>query len=522
MTSVVEQSRKATLSQFGILCVALVAVLALNLQLWGFDTPPLIDWPNHLARHILQCGAPGALQIGQYYFYDLILVPNLTSELVHSLALACNDPVLTQKVLIQFATFGTVLSTVILYRAIWGAWSVWPLLSVLVMHNMAWAYGFENFALSIPLTLLALSLWFAFSARGPFVRLTILWPFALVIYVCHLYAFGFLMLVVGLLELHDLTSRFRGWTLVKRALAVLLLIGLISLLPAVQLASALQSSPEIDAGGFLHGGAPTILMTVVSPFASFGHFNATQETLWVAVSGIFGILALVSVLRMGGAKIELDNRVRFIAPVMIVICLIVPFSFSGVAFTNIRFPCLLAPLLIAAVRVRFSLRTAGLFTAAILAVMAAKTTWITSKWDVHERQVAELRNAAAVLSQTDRLLVARDGLSHEIRLHSHSASYVLRDRGPYWTGMFTGGNSLFPNAEYQSRDHTQPFPIDWRALMDGEGQTGDFAPDGYLHNWSSFYSHVLVLREPGSSAIDGSAIGPLSASGSFFDIVAVR
>lgn len=39
--------------------IAAIGVFALNIMLRGYDTPPLIDWPNHMARHVLQCGAVG-------------------------------------------------------------------------------------------------------------------------------------------------------------------------------------------------------------------------------------------------------------------------------------------------------------------------------------------------------------------------------------------------------------------------------------------------------------------------------
>ena len=145
-----------------VACAAL-AIAVINLRLWGVDYPPLTDWPNHLVRHALQCAEDPTAGIGRYYVFDLTLVPNLTSDLVHLLPFACASVLTTQKVLIQFATTGLVLSTLLLHLSIWRRWSVWPLLSAFTMHHMAFAYGFENYVLAMPPVLLALALWFALS-----------------------------------------------------------------------------------------------------------------------------------------------------------------------------------------------------------------------------------------------------------------------------------------------------------------------------------------------------------------------
>jgi hypothetical protein len=83
-------------------------------------------------------------------------------------------------------------------------------------------------------------------------------------------------------------------------------------------------------------------------------------------------------------------------------------------------------------------------------------------------------------------------------------------------GLFTGGNSLSPRAEYAQRDHTQPFPIDWRDLDPVYQELPPFVEGAQLHQWPSFYTHALLLFDPSGDRPDASALGDVQVIGSFF------
>lgn len=121
-------------------------------------------------------GLWGAKHVARYHAFALEIVPNLTSDLIHTWPAACADLEVTQKILIQVGSFGLFAVTAVLHRTIWSAWSVWPLIVVMVTHNMTWAFGFENFVLAAPAAILVLALWFAMATRGPVVRLAVIRP----------------------------------------------------------------------------------------------------------------------------------------------------------------------------------------------------------------------------------------------------------------------------------------------------------------------------------------------------------
>jgi hypothetical protein len=390
------------------------------------------------------------------------------------------------------------------------------------MHNMAWSYGFENFVLAAPFVLLALALWFALEKSGALLRLGLVWPLAVAIYVLHLYAFGFLMMALGLLELQRAFERRGAAGVIKAAAAPLAMLALIALGPALHVLSALSASPEIEMGSITHGGMRTLLMTTLSPTSGFGHVLDSPETILVAAAVLLMLLAAPLACRTAGLSVSFEPRLRLAAPVLLAVTLIVPHEFASVYYTNIRFPVLLGAVLIAATRVDFGLRSGGIFAVLVLAAVLAKVEWIASKWRLHDDQVAELREAGRALAEDDRLLVLREGNGHTVKAHSHSASYLLRDQGVYWMGLFTGGNALSPRPEFAERDHTQPFPLPWQVLGARYREHPLFAEGRPLHRWQDFYTHALLLLDPDQSRPEMTEIGTPVVRGSFFEILQLK
>ncbi|NNL74094.1 MAG: hypothetical protein HKP29_12090, partial [Silicimonas sp.] len=139
MTAAADERRDAEFGEGLIAALGFLALAAVNLILWPVDYPPLVDLPNHLARHAIQCDP--AIGLGRYYDYGFVWVPNLTAELIHALPMACASLLTTQQVLIQLATTGLLASVLMLHFAVWRRWSVWPLLAAFASHHMAFAYG---------------------------------------------------------------------------------------------------------------------------------------------------------------------------------------------------------------------------------------------------------------------------------------------------------------------------------------------------------------------------------------------
>ncbi len=301
MTMVGDQRAHAATGEGVLVLARFVALAALNLVFWRFDYPPLIDWPNHLARHALQCANDPMAGIGAYYVYEFAWVPNLTSDLVHALPLACASLLTTQKVLYQVATTGLLAAAVVLHFAVWRRWSVWPLLAAFGTQHMALGYGFENFVLALPPMLLALALWFALRDRPAPLRLGAMIPAAGLLYLCHLYAFAFLYGAIGLLELQRWWSGRRlGTFLTVAALMALMAAG-----PVLHLVLSAGGADGIDLGKTDFGTVFSRLTVVLSPFTALGVPFLDAGILRVAALQLFGLCGLWAILRFTGQPVVL-------------------------------------------------------------------------------------------------------------------------------------------------------------------------------------------------------------------------
>lgn len=343
MTMVSDQKARAVPGEGLLVLAGFLALAGLNLVFWRFDYPPLIDWPNHLARHALQCADVPTEGLGRYYVYDFAWVPNLSSDLVHSLPMACASLLTTQKVLFQIATTGLLGAALVLHFAVWRRWSVWPLLASFAMHHMALAYGFENFVLALPPMLLALALWFALRDRSVLLRLGAMIPVAGAIYVLHLYAFAFLYGVIGLLEL-------RRWWEKRRPAGFLLSAALMSLLaagPVLHLMLAASGAAGIDPTRTDFGTIYDRLRVVLAPFTVLGVPYLDAGILRVAALQLLGVCAIWSVLRFAGYAVRLHRPAAWALSGMAAVTLAMPPTLGAVHLSDIRFPVALLALAVA-------------------------------------------------------------------------------------------------------------------------------------------------------------------------------
>ena len=495
-----------------------VALAAANLVFWRFDYPPLIDWPNHLARHALQCAADPLAGLGQYYEYTFEWVPNLSSELVHALPVACQSLLTTQKVLIQFATTGLLASAVILHFAVWRRWSVWPLLAASGMYHVALGYGFENYVLALPPMLLALALWFALRDKGPLARLLPLAAAAGAVYVLHLYAFVFQFAAVGLLELQK-WWRARQW---REFVAVGLLMALMAAGPVAHLALVATGTEGIDLGKTDFGTVFQKLTLVLSPFTPLGLPYIDPRVLWVAASHLLALSVILIFIRALGLPLELTRGAGLALGGLMVLTLAMPATLGAVHLTDIRLPVVLLCFAIAVTDVRLPPWAAAVFVLAVVAGGISRTSWLEARWAAHDREVRELLSLKSVLSDRDRLLVARAGPERDVLLHSHSASHLAREAGVFLPEIFSGGNALSSREAYRLRDVFQTFPVEVARLIEEARAPRmpdpDRVPYGELYwaAWPEFYSHILVLGRSGESFPEVPEFGRIVHRGSFF------
>jgi len=178
------------------LAVAAAAVL-LVLPLWIVKYPPLLDYPNHLARvFILTHINDPSYQFSQYYTATFGPYPYLTMDVL----------LMGLQKLCTIFTGGRIILSLCVLAVPLAAWffvrqanrensslACWGLLSA---YNIFFFWGFVNWQLSMALVLFVAGLWIRYLARPTIVRWLALLVIVTVLYFTHLQGFGLAGLMV--------------------------------------------------------------------------------------------------------------------------------------------------------------------------------------------------------------------------------------------------------------------------------------------------------------------------------------
>lgn len=203
--------------------------------------PPLLDYPNHLARMSLLPSLPAGSALQHYLRVRWAPLPNLGMDgVVPFLALVM--PLEWAGKLFIALTFALLAGgTAALHRVLFGRWASWTLLAFLLLYTRLLLWGFMGYLFGCGLALAAFAAWIALRERHWAWRVALGCVFALAIYLAHLLAFGLYAVMVAGYELGQV------WRLRKPALIALrdLAIGGVPFLPALVLMHMNSSTGRI-------------------------------------------------------------------------------------------------------------------------------------------------------------------------------------------------------------------------------------------------------------------------------------
>lgn len=205
-------------------CLLLVLCLALLAPLTLADVPPLLDYPNHLARLFVLAFVANDPVLARFYEPHWGVIPNLALDLTVTPLLRVLPVHLVGRAVVGLTLLLPVLGAVAYHRALTGRLSYWPLGSVLFAYNAALLRGFLNFVASVGVALLLAAAWVAWRDRRPSLAIATGAVGAVALFFCHLTG---LLLFAILIGGHGLASLRAGplrigW--IARRIAVVLAI----------------------------------------------------------------------------------------------------------------------------------------------------------------------------------------------------------------------------------------------------------------------------------------------------------
>jgi hypothetical protein len=372
---------------------ALFVILALIacLPVLVCETLPLIDYPNHLARMHILSEVPSSVRLQNYYAIVWQPIPNLAMDVI--------VPMLTRWLPLAWAGKAFVVAALclmaggaaVLHRALFGRWSAWPLLAFLFLYDHALLWGFLNYLFGVGVSLFALASWIALRSR-PWLRFALGTVFALVLFFCHLLAFG----LYGAMAMgYEAGIVLRERQRLARAAASLILAGGPFLPPA---AIYLLLTPKSGSGQILYNDATDKITLFFSIFDNYSFpFDAA----------CFAIAVLAASFVFWQRWVRLHPAISMPLGLLFLTYMLMPDTLATASGADGRIPLLLALLLVAGSSWTAPTKNAvRAFTGAALVLFLVRMSALGAEWLKSDRFYTQLLPAFDEIPAGSRVAVA--------------------------------------------------------------------------------------------------------------------
>jgi hypothetical protein len=470
-------------AQVAVLFAALALVAAIPII--THPLPPLSDYVNHLARmHVIASIGKDA-DLSRFYEIDWQIVPNLMMDLVVP-RLTAFMTVYHAGQVFTVATFVLIGSgTLTLNRALFGSWSVLPLISLPLLYNHIFLVGVMNYMFGIGLALWGLALWILLRERFWAIRLLVSGAIVLALFFCHLFAVGIYGL--GLLAI-ELT---RLWMTRERPLLPRLVDFVATGIPFLPVVPLLLMSPTWDlVGEFFWEKLGKIdgLVYVIEVYSDIVAFlligGAAAGAIWAARHRLLRLHPVGWTLLVVGA----------------VVYIAMPHMLFATYMADQRLPIALAFMVIACVHLEMRHRMVRRgFLALLLFLLVARVIEVDVAWADLSGNTMEFRDSVKRLKRGASVLVAYGDKAAGDDVSDlglvHAACLAMIERSALVTTAFTvqGKQIMHVRPAYTDRVDTEDgYPPSIEQLLVAR-EHPDEAAEKYWRNWKDDFDYVYVL-----------------------------
>lgn len=468
------------------------------------DVPPVLDYPNHLARFFV-LAYPHDPILSRFYAPNWHITPNLGFDPVAMLLVRVLPVHVAGRLVLAVALLAPPAGALAYNRAAFGKPDWWALAVTLAAYNGIFFLGFLNFQLAIGLSFAAAGLWLSLRRRGRTALAVVAGAIvSMLLFLCHIFG----VLLFGLLITCQEISLSGAAHDVKRlrhaALAVFL-----ALLPAM----ALYRASALSGAGLAIWGwdGPHKLWNLFSPFMVYG-----KALTLLTGAAVFATL----VLCWRGA--DFAPGTRTVLAVLALAYLAAPATLKGGSFVDMRLALMMGLLLFAGIRFRIAPHRANWLALGAALLLAARIAFTASVWMDHRRDLSDFRAAIAHVEPGARVLVARGRidanspvmgrrLPDTVPLDTHLAALLVIEHRAFWPFLFADPvqQTVVVRPPYDSiaAPLTDPPPL-WMLRWPAPPRLLALLP--YLRNWPQRFDYLLVT-DPGTAfALPG--FTPLYAS----------
>ncbi len=501
---VAPDTQPAAASASSLWWLALLATaLAIVAPLLVTELPPILDYPNHLARMEVLAHGAGDPILSRMYATQWRILPNIAMDAIMPAMLDLMPLDVAGRCVIALALLLPFLGSVLLHNSLFHRRSFWPLSAALVVYNQALFLGNLNFLIALGLALIGAALWIR-TLQRPIVRLATAFPFAIVIFFCHLIALCSYGLLLLALEVAMATEARPG----KRRLSLPHPARLVGVALPFIVPTFLYLHAPLGAAPAALYWAP--LEKVEGVFAGF----TTYSFILDGAALVFAIGTIAWCWQT--ARLSVARALLIAVAALCVLYPFAPFAAKGTGFIDQRLPPLAYFLLFAGtLPIGLSRRQRVIVSFGMIAIVSMRLLDIASVWSCYGDDVAAFRRVIAPIEPGSRvlavmvtaddvpdfydgqpsgrfLLFGHPGLGRTAIMHLPGLALI--ERRAFWPLLFTAPTKqpLKVLAPYSSIAVNEGVVPSYTWLSAGPGLVLPYdAP--YLANWESNFDYVLVL-----------------------------
>ena len=376
------------------------ALLIVSLApIWAVAVPPLVDYPNHLARMYILAHAGNSEILRNFYEIHWAVLPNLAMDLVVP-PLAHVFPIeVAGKIFLSLTLVIMSSGTIALHYALHRRLTPWPLAVFLFLYNGSFLYGMINFLFALGFALWLLAAWIYVRDRMSWPHALLFSCFAVALFFAHLAGLAVYALGIAGYEFARYRNQraesqpvsFKPWLMALLQFAA----------PAVFMffsptSEALFVSPhDFNDAQFY---APRKLFGLLELLHTY------HRTLDVVILILLAVLIVISMI---SRRIILNSSLRWVVVALVAAYLVMPFQAFGSSFADYRLTVPLALVFIAGTDLHsINVKQGIILTAFLLILFMGRTALITEKWSQSDQFYAKIFLAYAQLPEGARMYTA--------------------------------------------------------------------------------------------------------------------
>jgi hypothetical protein len=502
-----------------------VLVAAALYPIFSVTVPPLVDYPNHLARMHILANWESIPETQRNYIADWKLHPNMAMELIVPFLARVMPIYMAGKLFIAATLLLLLGGTITLRRVLREQVGLWPVLTFLLLYNYVLFWGFLDYLFTAGLALFAFSAWIALRGRSTLLRLAVFSCIATILFIGHLFG----LLVYGLLVLGYELFRVRGLPLLGRDMAMSWVVSAFQFaIPAALFLKWMSANGTGDKALNVYGPLNERLAALVSPV----HMGVP----WVDVpAAVF--LGILLVMCRSNKSVGFASELKLPLLLLLVAALVMPYYLADVWGTHFRIPPLIACVVVAGVRLapearQFVTRVA----CAAIAIFIVRTAVISHAWADIDRKFVEFRAATSAIEPGARIIVVQDDAdlpSGKIPLYGmqfwNLAAIAVIEQAVFLPNLFTGHVGIHAAPTLRHLDTPIGIPVTRAILNEGSNAETSRFPLGhhlsrfmwaYWPGWPQHYDYVVSIRFDNRENPDPGRLQRVR-SGTFFDIYRV-